>query len=139
MISGGRDQSVDYFWGALNEAHGILAGSDETSASHITPSPAPASHSTPSPATRPFFSPPTFVYPPPASNDPPPLIVPPPPASNDPPPLIVPPPPASVAPPAPTADPSAPAPDSTASTTVYVRSKRKKKTSFYVYVLLVRL
>ena len=130
MISWGRDHSADYFWGALNEAHGILAGSDETSASHNTPSPDPACHSTPSPATRPFFSPPTFVYPPPASVDPPPT-------SDDPPPLIVPPPPASVAPPAPTADPSAPAPDSTASTTVYVRSKRKKRLSFmFMYYLL---
>ena len=114
MIFGGRDQSADYFWGALNEAHDILSGSYETTTSHSTPSPAPAWHSTPSPATRPFFSPPTFVYPPPASDDPPPLVVPPPPTS--------------VAPPAPTADPSAPALDSTASTTVYVRSKRKKKT-----------
>ena len=114
MISGGRQQSGDYFWGALNEAHSILAGSDETSASHSTPSLAPACHSTPSPATRPFFSPPTFVYPPPSSDDPPPLIVPPPPVT--------------VAPPAPAVDPSAPAPDSNASTTVYVRSKRKKKT-----------
>ena len=114
MISEGREQSIDYFWGALNEAHSILAGSDETSASHNTPSPAPASHSTPSPATRPFFSPPTFVYPPLASVDPPPSIVPPPPMT--------------VAPPAPVADPSAPAPDSTQSTTVYVRSKRKNKT-----------
>ena len=104
MISGGREQSLDHFWGALNEAHSILAGSDETS----------ASHSTPSPATRPFFSPSTFVYPPPASVDPPPPIVPPPPVT--------------VAPPAPVADPSAPASDSTQSTTVYVRSKRKKKT-----------
>ena len=121
MISGGRQQSGDYFWGALNEAHSILAGSDETSASHSTPSPAPACHSTPSPATRPFFSPPTFVYPPPASVDPPP-------ASDDPPPLIVPPPQVTVAPPAPAADLSAPAPDSNASTTVYIRSKRKKKT-----------
>ena len=109
MISGGRQQSGDYFLGALNEAHNILAGSDETSASHSTPSPAPASHSTPSLATRPFFSPPTFVYPPPALVDPPP-------ASNDPPPLIVPPPPVTVAPPAPAADPSAPALDSNAST-----------------------
>ena len=114
MISGGREQSLDYFWGALNEAHSILAGSDETSASHNIPSPAPASHSIPSPATRPFFSPPTFVYPPPASVDPPPPIVPPPPVT--------------VAPPAPGADPSAPAPDSTQSTTVYVHSKMKKKT-----------
>ena len=121
MISGGRDQSADYFWGALNEAHDILSGSDETTASHITPSPAPAWHSTPSPTTRPFFSPSTFVYPPHASVDPPP-------ASYDPSPLVVPPPPASVAPAVPTADPSAPASDSTASTTVYVRSKRKKKT-----------
>ena len=117
MISGGRQQGLDYFWGALNEAHSILAGSDETSASHNTPSPAPASHSTPSPApatqstpssaTRPFFSPPTFVYPPPASVDPPPPIVHPSPAT--------------VAPPA-------PAPDSTQPTSVYVRSKSKKKT-----------
>ena len=124
MISGGREQSFDYFWGALNEAHSILAGSDETSASHntpspalashSTPSPAPASHSTPSPATRPFFSSPTFVYPPPASVDPPPPI--------DHPPLV------TVAPPAPAADPSVPAPDSTQPTSVYVRSKRKKKT-----------
>ena len=121
MISGGRQQSGDYFWGALNEAHSILAGSDETSASHSTPSPAPACHSTPSPVTRPFFSPPTFVYHSPASVDPPP-------ASDDPPPLIVPLPPVTVAPPAPAADPSVPAPDSNASTTVYVRSKRKKKT-----------
>ena len=113
MISGGREQSLDFCWGALNQAHSILAGSDETSTSHSTPSPAPASHSTP-PATRPFFIPSTFVYPPPASVDPPPLIVPPPPVT--------------VAPPAPVADPSAPAPDSTQSTTVYVRSKRKKKT-----------
>ena len=104
MISGGRQQSLDYFLGALNEAHSILAGSDETS----------ASHSTPSPATRPCFSPPTFVYPPPASFDPPPPIVHPPPAT--------------VAPPAPAADPSAPAPDSTQPTSVYVHSKRKKKT-----------
>ena len=104
MIYGGREQSLDHFWGALNEAHSILAGSDETS----------ASHSTPSPTTRPFFSPPTFVYPPPESVDPPPPIVPPPPVT--------------VAPPAPVADPSAPASDSTQSTTVYVRSKRKKKT-----------
>ena len=104
MISREREQSFDHFWGALNEAHSILAGSDETS----------ASHSTPSPAMRPFFSPPTFVYPPPASVDPPPPIVPPPPVT--------------VAPPAPVADPSAPASDSTQSTTVYVRSKRKKKT-----------
>ena len=114
MISGGREQSLDHFWGALNEAHSILVGSDETSASHSTPSPAPASHSTPSPATRPFFSPPTFVYPLPASVDPPPQIIPPPPVT--------------VAPPAPVADPSAPASDSTQSTTVYVRLKRKKKT-----------
>ena len=114
FIFGGREQSLDYFLGALNEAHSILAGSDETSASHSTPSPAPASHNTPSPATHPFFSPPTFVYPPPASVDPPPSIVPPPPVT--------------VAPPAPVADPSAPALDSTQSTTVYVRSKRKKKT-----------
>ena len=104
MISGGKEQSLDHFWGALNEAHSILARSDETS----------ASHSTPSPATRPFFSPPTFVYPPPASVDPPPPIVPPPPVT--------------VTPPAPVADPSTPASDSTQSTTVYVRSKRKKKT-----------
>ena len=104
MISGGRQQSPDYFWGALNEAHSILAGSNETS----------ASHSTPSPATRPFFSPPTFVYPPPASVDPPPPMVHPPPVT--------------VAPPAPAADPSAPAPDSTQPTSVYVLSKRKKKT-----------
>ena len=104
MISGGREQSLDHFWGALNEVHSILAGSDETL----------ASHSTPSPATRLFFSPPTFVYPPPASVDPQPLIVPPSPVT--------------VAPPAPVADPSAPASDSTQSTTVYVRSKRKKKT-----------
>ena len=104
MIYGGREQSLDHFWGALNEAHSILAGSDETS----------ASHNTPLPATRPFFSPPTFVYPPPASVDPPPPIVPPPPVT--------------VASPAPVADPSAPASDSTQSTTVYVRSKRKKKT-----------
>ena len=124
MISGGRQQSLDYFWGALNEAHSILAGSDETSASHSTPLPAPASHSTPSlapashntpsPATRPFFNPPTFVYPPPASVDPPPPIVHPPPVT--------------VTPPAPTADPSALAPDSTQPTSIYVRSKRKKKT-----------
>ena len=107
MIYRGREQSLDHFWGALNEAHSILAGSDETSVSHSTPSPAPASHSTPSPATRPFFNPPTFVYPPPP---------------------IVPPPPVTVAPSAPVADPSAPASDSTQSTTVYVRSKRKKKT-----------
>ena len=121
MISGGSDQGAAYFWGALHEVHDILSRSDETTASHGTPSPWPAWHSTPSPATRPFFSPPTFVYPPPASVDHPP-------ASDDPPPLVVPPPPASVAPPSPPADPSAPAPDSTASTTVYVRSKRKKKT-----------
>ena len=104
MISGGRQKSLDYFWGALNEAHSILAGSDETS----------ASHSTPLPTTRPFFSPPTFVYPPPASVDPPPPIVHPPPVT--------------VAPPAPAADLSAPAPDPTQPTSVYVRSKRKKKT-----------
>ena len=104
MIYGGREQSLDFFWGALNQEHSILAGSDETS----------ASHSTPSPATRPFFCPPTFDYPSPASVDPPPLIVPPPPVP--------------VAPPAPVADPSAPASDSTQSTIVYVRSKRKKKT-----------
>ena len=104
MISGGRQQSPDYFWGALNEAHSILAGSDET----------PASHSTLSLATRPFFSPPTFVYPPPASVDPPPLMVHPPPVT--------------VAPPTPAADPSAPAPGSTQPTSVYVHSKRKKKT-----------
>ena len=124
MISGGREQSLDYFLGALNEAHSILAGSDETSASHSTPSPAPTSHSTPSPApasqstpspaTRPFFSPPTFVYPPPASVDPPSPI-------DHPPPV-------TVAPPAPATDPSVPAPDSTQLTSVYVRSKRKKKT-----------
>ena len=114
MISGGREQSLDHFWGALNQVHSILAGSDETSASHNTPSPAPASRITSSPATRSFFSPPTFVYPPPASVDPPPPIVPPPPVT--------------VAPPVHVADPSAPASDSTQSTTVYVRSKRKKKT-----------
>ena len=114
MISGGREHSLNFFWGALNEAHSILARSDETSASHSTLSPAPASHSTPSPAMRPFFSPPTFVYPLPASVDPPPLIVPPP--------LV------TVAPPAPVADPSAPAPDSTQSTTIYVHSKKQKKT-----------
>ena len=95
--------------------HSIFAGSDETS----------ASHSTPSPATRPFFSPLTFVYPPPASVDPPPPIVHPPPVT--------------VTPPAPAADLSAPASDPTQSTSVYVRSKRKKKTLFYVYVLVVRL
>ena len=114
MISGGREQSLNYFWGALNEAHSILAGSDETSASHSTPSPAPASHSTPSPTTRPFFSPPTFVYPPPTSVDPPAPI-------DHPPPV-------TVAPPTPATNPSVPAPDSTQPTSVYVRSKRKKKT-----------
>ena len=132
MISGGRQQSLDYFWGALKEAHSILAGSDETSASHITPSPAPASHSTPSPATRPFFSPPTFVYPPPASVDPPPPIV-------HPPPVTVAPPAPTADPSAPAADPSAPASNSTQPTSVYVRSKRKNKTQFYIYVLVVRL
>ena len=113
MISGGREQSLNCFLGALNEAHSILAGLDKTSTSHSTPSPAPASHSTPSPATRPFFSPPTFVYPPPASVDPPPPI-------DHPPPV-------TVASPAPAADSSVPAPDSTQSISVYVRSKRKKK------------
>ena len=116
-----RALSGDVFFSGYVVHRDILSGSDETTASHITPSPAPAWHSTPSPTTRPFFSPLTFVYPPPASVDPPP-------ASDDPPPLVVPPPPASVAPAAPTADPSAPASNSTASTTVYVRSKRKKKT-----------
>ena len=90
----------------LNKAHSILTGSDETS----------ASHSTPSPVTRPFFSPPTFVYPPPSSVDPPPPIVPPP--------LV------TVAPPAPVADPSAPASDSTY---MFVRREKRRLSFMFMY------